>query len=170
MSQLTAPAGGVSGSPSPVCQIPYLFSPPDVWKPHTPEVRYSHIEFGLMFSTLLCGCRIDTHPPSLLSKFHGTLSAADGPVADPRMPWSSIPFGMMSASPGSWISLQFKSSPHQLLTIALPGPIVANRDEKTTSSSGRMNSLAGSTTSGRSIDRLRFRSRTWRPPAGKSVE
>src|SRR6266850_7810445 len=175
--------------------MPNLFSPAEVWKPHTPEVLYSHIGLALMFVAVLDGCRTESHPPLLASKFQGTLSALDGPVPENRRPRSRVPFGRTSASAASRMPLLFRSSPRVLLTTVLQVPVPApvqqanglpapthwaldptgaNSDEKVTSSSGRMNRSTGSMTSGRSMSWLRFRSRTPRQvspgPARQSVE
>src|SRR5438093_7276495 len=180
--------------------MPYLFSPagePDVWKPHTPEVLYSHIGFDEIPAARLPGCRTANQPPFDASKFHGTLSARLGPVALNRMPRSRALFGTTSASVASSTPLSFRSSPRMFETAGVAtqvppghcafvvqltigallhlGTVVpfTNMLEKGTSSSGRKNSLTGSRTSGRSMIWLRFRSRTLRlpgPPAGKSVE
>src|SRR6266571_7879179 len=128
--------------------MPYRFSPPpDVWKPHSPFVFHSHIGFGEMDPALLCGCRIGTQPPLVLSKFQGTLSPLDGPVAENRMPRSRKPFGTMSRSFESRRPLLFRSSPRVLLTSSAATVGVAglsaprtNMEEKVTSSSGRTKS------------------------------
>src|SRR6266487_2358461 len=84
---------------------------------HTPPPLYSHSGFGLMLPRLLKLERNGTQPPSLLSKFQGTLSTPGvGPVAEARIPRSSRPFGMVS-SPASKVLLSFKSSPSVLLTL-----------------------------------------------------
>src|SRR5437773_7926211 len=156
LSQKGEFAGGVVRSPSPVCQMPNLFRPAELWKPHTPDVLYSHIGLGLMFVAVLAGWRIGTHPPLLRSKFHGTLSLPGvGPVAERRMPRSRRLFGTTS-SPGSRMPLLFTSSPRVLLTTVLPVPIVVNRDEKVTSSSCNLNRSTGSMTSCRWMSWLRL--------------
>src|SRR5262245_52599041 len=106
LSHTVPPAGGVLRSPSPVCQMPYLFNPADVWKPHGPDVLYSHIGFALIPAGVLAGWRIDDQPPLLLSKVHGILSPTDGPLDETRTPRSNRPFGTMSGSQQmSWTSL-----------------------------------------------------------------
>src|SRR6266704_1745728 len=108
LSHTVAPAPGVVVSPSPVCQMPYLFRPAaEVWNPHNPDVLYSHIGLGLIPVAVLDGCRIGTHPPFVPSKFQGTLSPAPGPLAENRMPRSRTPSGTMSASLGSRMPLLF---------------------------------------------------------------
>ena len=167
LSHAAAPPPGVVASPSPVCQTPYEPAA-DVWKPQSPLVLYSHIGLAEMPNAVLPGCRIGTQPPVVLSKFQGILSPVDGPDPANRMPRSRTPLGMMSVSETSRTPLLFRSSPRMLVTVGVPEMVVpgTNMDEKVTSSSGSTNSLNGSTTSGRSICRLRFRSRTSRPPAG----
>ena len=138
---------------------------------HTPPPLYSHSGFGLMLPRLLKLERNGNQPPSLLSKFQGTLSPALGPVADARMPRSSRPFGMVS-SPGSRVLLSFRSSPSVLFTLPVPPVVLStkNRLEKVMSSSGKNSPLNGSILSAASIWRLRLKSRTSRPPCGQSVE
>src|SRR6185436_4774009 len=131
-----------------------------VWKPHRPEVLYSHIGLAEMLKEVLPGWRTGAHPPLFPSNLQGTRSPLDGPEPEARMPRSSVPFGMMSASIVSRTPLLFRSSPRMLVTVGVPAIVVpgTNMDEKVT------------TTSGRSMTRLRFRSRSSRPPAAKSVE
>src|SRR5437899_8172780 len=136
---------------------------------HTPPPLYSHSGFGLALPRLLKLERSGNQPPSFVSKFQGTLSTPGvGPVAEARMPRSSRPFGMVS-SPASSTLLSFRSSPSVLLTLPLAVP-TTNMLEKVMSSSGKNSPLKGSILSAASIWRLRLKSRTSRPPAGKSVE
>src|SRR5712664_3696534 len=89
LSQAVAAAPGVVASPSPVCQMPYVVAPAgpaEVWKPQIPPVLYSHTGLAEMPAARLDGCRIAFQPPSEVSKFQGTLSPPDGPLALNRMP------------------------------------------------------------------------------------
>ena len=80
-----------------------------------------------------------------------------------------MPFGITSFSVlGSSMPLLFRSSPSVLRTTP---PSLVNSEEKVMSSSGVWMPVNGLITSGRSIWRFRFRSRTSRPvpnwfPAG----
>src|SRR2546425_9024507 len=121
---------------------------------HSPPPLYSHTGFGLMPLGLLKLWRTGNQPPSLLSKFQGTLSPALVPVDSARMPRSSRPFGMMSVSLGSRMPLSFRSSPRVLLTFpgAAGGAVPAtNMLENVMSSSGKNRPLKGSILSAASI-------------------
>ena len=122
---------------------------------HSPPPLYSHTGFGLTLPGLLKLWRTGNQPPSLLSKFQGTLSTPGvGPVEEARMPRSSRPFGMMSASLGFRTPSSFRSSPRVLLTLpemaggAVP---ITNMLENVMSSSGKNSPLNGSILSAASI-------------------
>src|SRR5436190_14453665 len=55
LSQAVAAPPGVVASPSPVCQMPNLFTPPVVWNPHRPEVLYSHRGLTFTPAAMLAG-------------------------------------------------------------------------------------------------------------------
>src|SRR2546425_4996937 len=120
-----------------------------------PPPFYSHTGFGLMPPGLLKLWRTGNQPPSLLSKFQGTLSTPGvGPVEDARMPRSSRPFGMMSASLGFRMPSSFRSSPRVLLTLPemAGGEVpITNMLENVMSSSGKNRPLNGSILSAASI-------------------
>ena len=171
---------GVAGSPSPVCQMPNLppaqlgvppvaARHPWVWKPHSPKrVLYSQRGLLVMPVPRLAGWRKGIHPPLLLSKLQGTSIVFPAAGIGFRIPKSRAPFGMMS-SPGSRVPLLFTSSPRVLVTTVPPSTRV-NIEAKVMSSSGTRKPRNGSSVSALSITRFRFRSRTSRPPFGKSVE
>src|SRR5882672_10673713 len=118
--------------------MPNLPRPAAVWKPQTPDVLYSHIGLELMlFDGMLAGCLNALNPPLLLSKFHGTLSPADGTL-DASSPRSTTPFGMRSRSGALNVPDRSRSSPSSLVKCPAGAPEPVNRLEKVTSSRGTM--------------------------------